>query len=217
MNRRHKAVLALSLAVAGLALLNGAKTSEALGILLIGASLAWLIGSQFVLTGAKYVWRHRIWTAIIIIVGAGAVYGWTRYHAYKIEKREAAYQAKMKPIWDCLSRNSRFTNADAECEKDPSVTLQELPVPAGLSDEPPLPEGATRTPPSLAAKAPKHVKALSETTLTTTEYGSLTCGHIRAGETAVLLVDGGLQVKIKTAGGQVGWAFSSNFEMVGGK
>jgi hypothetical protein len=60
MNTRHKTILALSLAVAGFALLHGAKISEALGIILLGASLAWLIGSHFVLGDAMFVWSHRI-------------------------------------------------------------------------------------------------------------------------------------------------------------
>jgi hypothetical protein len=86
MNRRHKTVLAVSLAVAGLALLNGATISQVLGIILVGGSLAWLIGSQFVLTGAMFVWRHRIWAAIIAAAGVGALYGWIRYEDRQTER-----------------------------------------------------------------------------------------------------------------------------------
>lgn len=93
MNRRHKTVLALSLAVAGLALLNGATILQALGTILVGGSLAWLIGSQFVLTGAMFVWRHRIWAAIIATVVAAVSYGWIRYDAYQTKKREATEAA----------------------------------------------------------------------------------------------------------------------------
>src|SRR5580704_10967192 len=90
MNNRHKTVLGLSLAIAGLALLNGAKLPEGLGIILVGGSLAWLIGSQFVLAGAMFVWRHRIWSATIAVLWVGAVYGWIRYDAYQTGKRNAA-------------------------------------------------------------------------------------------------------------------------------
>jgi len=43
-------------------------------------------------------------------------------------------------LWDCESRNSQFSNADPECEKNPSVTLQPIaqpaPPPAGFQPIP---------------------------------------------------------------------------------
>src|SRR5258708_39360 len=244
MNRRHKTVLALSLAIAGFELLDGAKISAALGINLVGASLAWLIGSQFVLASAMCVWKHRIWSAIIAILGVGAVYGWIRYDAYRAEKRKAAeeaemaaYRAKMKPFWDCESRNSQFSNADTECEKDPSVTLQLLGQHGDGSVPMSFPDGSRawvpkakvsdamhdggkllhlpQNAPSSSHSPSHHVKTLRDTELTTTEWGTLTCGRIRSGEAAVLLIDDGLQVKIKTADGQIGWASGSDFEVIG--
>ena len=197
MNKRHKTILALSLAVAGVALLNGANISEAVGIILLGASLAWLIGSHFVLASAIFVWSRRIRFAIIVVFGVGAIYGWIRYDIYRAAKRGAVARS---------------------VDIDP----QPPPTPPGFYDTPPSipppPAGATDMPPAMAAHTPtpKRVKALNDARLTTTEYGSLTCGHIRAGETAVLLIDdGGLNVKIKTADGQIGWASSSNFEVAG--
>lgn len=210
MNRRHKAVLALSLAIAGFALLNGAKLSEGLGIILIGASVAWLVGSQFVLAGAKIVWRRRILFASITVVGIAGVYGWIKYDAYQTEKQQAAYQAKMKPQLDCENRNAQFVNAATECEKNSNVTLEPVPQPTSLPT--PLPSDS----PSLPSRLPsRHVRALNDTDLNTTELGSLKCGHMRAGEIAVLLVDDNTWVKIRTGDGQVGWAFSSDFEVVG--
>jgi hypothetical protein len=79
MNRRH-------VAVAGLALLNDATISQVLGIILVGGSLAWLIGSQFVLAGAMFVWRHRVRAAIIAAAGVGALYGWIRYEDRQTER-----------------------------------------------------------------------------------------------------------------------------------
>ena len=208
MNRRHKTVFAISLAVAGLSLLNGAKLTEGLGIILVGGSIAWLVGSGFVLASAKFVWRHRVWSSIIIMLAIGAVYGWIRYDAYETEKREAAYQAKMKPVWDCERRNSQFSNADAECEKDPTVTLHPITQPAITPSYTPSPHSPVRS-------SSRHVKTLINTDLTSAEYGTLTCGHIRTGETAVLLIEDGPYVRIRTADGQVGWASGSNFEVVG--
>lgn len=82
MNARHKVVLALCLAIAGFALMTGAKISEALGILLIGASIAWLIGSIFVLTIAKSVWNHRyigLGIACLLIGVAFATWQWREH------------------------------------------------------------------------------------------------------------------------------------------
>lgn len=117
MNRRHKATLALSLAIAGLALLNGAKISEALGIILVGASLAWLIGSQLVLTGTRFVWRHRVWSAIVALLGVGAVYGWVRYDAHRTEKSEAAARAAAQS-WNRTAIRAEFVELATSDQKD---------------------------------------------------------------------------------------------------
>jgi len=152
MNRRHKIVLALSLAVAGLALWNDARISQALGIILVGGSLAWLSGSQFVLTCATFVWRHRIRSAIIAAAGVGALYGWIRYEDRKTEK----YQA----ILDCEIRNSLVPNANVECEKDPSFTFQPsaslgaVDKPAFIPDQP---YQSIPTPPARPARRGKAI------------------------------------------------------------
>ncbi len=117
LNRRHKTVLALSLAIGGLALLSGVKVSEALGIILVGASLAWFIGSQLVLAGTMFVWRHRIWSAIIAIVGIGAVYGWIRYDAYRTEQREAAAKAAAQS-WNRTAIRAEFVELATSDKKD---------------------------------------------------------------------------------------------------
>ncbi len=262
MNRRHKAVLGLAVAIAGIALTDGAKLTQALGIVLVGASLAWLVGSQFVLVcalfiwkhllnvgrsiwnrvldAAPFVWKHRTWFAIIAILGIAGVYGWIKYNAYKAEKQvkaalgaDAAYQAKMKPIWDCESRNSQFSNADTECEKDPSVVLaaprDEIGgiivgpgpidgIPVLSKQDAPLTSTVTaKDVPIPSRSSTRRVKALYDTELTTTEFGSLNCGSIRAGEIAVLLADNGSEVKIQTADGKVGWAGGGFFEIVAKK
>jgi hypothetical protein len=63
----------------------------------------------------------------------------------------------------------------------------------------------------------KKLLARYATDLSTTEYGTLTCGHVEANETVSLLQDDGMFVKVKTASGQVGWAGASSFEVVHGK
>jgi hypothetical protein len=117
MNRRHKTVLALSLAIAGLALLNGAKVSEALGTVLVGASLSWLIGSHLVLAGATFLWKHRVWSAIVAILGIGVVYGWIRYDAHRTEKSEAAAKAAAQS-WNRTAIRAEFVELATSDQKD---------------------------------------------------------------------------------------------------
>ena len=45
LNRRHKTVLFITLVATGSALLAGASLGEGLGIFILGATFAWVIGS----------------------------------------------------------------------------------------------------------------------------------------------------------------------------
>ncbi len=75
-------------------------------------------------------WRQTIKVTIGLVVvgllGIGGVYGWEKYDEYQTEKQQAAYRTKMKPVWDCTARNSKFSNAEEECEKDPAVVLHAI-------------------------------------------------------------------------------------------
>jgi hypothetical protein len=46
LNRRHKAILLLTLIATGLVLLNGIAIGEGLGIALLGVAAAWIVGSN---------------------------------------------------------------------------------------------------------------------------------------------------------------------------
>jgi len=46
LNRRHKAILFITLVMTGSALLAGARLNQAFGMLMLGAALAWLVGSE---------------------------------------------------------------------------------------------------------------------------------------------------------------------------
>lgn len=158
------------------------------------------------------LWRKAakitVWILIFAAIGAGCLYSWFKYDEHQTEKRQeaenAAYEAKMKPIRDCTARNARFSNAEEECEKDPSAVLY-------LEDsvQPVAPEkqkSETRT--------TRFVKASEDRDLTTSEFGELVCGHMKAGEVATLLNTGSYGVKVRTADGQVGWASARYFEVV---
>ncbi|MGA9392864.1 MAG: hypothetical protein WBV69_20715 [Candidatus Sulfotelmatobacter sp.] len=157
------------------------------------------------------LWRRATkitaWFVAISILGLGCIYGWLTYDAYRTKKRQdaesAEYQARMRPIWDCEARNAQFSNAETECTKNPAVVL--------TSQEPSDPYAAIAKPIAVPKANPhstsRLVKALYATDLTTTELGHLTCGHIQAGETATLLLEGqyGIAVKVRTVSGQSGW------------
>lgn len=55
----------------------------------------------------------------------------------------------MKPIWDCEARNAPFSNAEEECEKDPSVVLQPITI-APTPTKPPKPFGDAQIVPDTA-------------------------------------------------------------------
>ena len=82
LNRRHKAILFLTLVITGCALLVGAELKEALGFMMLGAALAWAIGSESAskfysglknVSGSFYKWIRL--PLVMALVGAvlGAV------------------------------------------------------------------------------------------------------------------------------------------------
>ena len=157
------------------------------------------------------LWRKAakitVWILIFAAIGGGCLYGWFKYDGYQTEKRQeaepAAYEAKMKPIRDCTARNAQFSNAKEECEKDPSVVLH-----SEEDVQPVAPKKQNRD------SRPSHfVKASNDADLTTTELGRLVCGHMKAGEVATLLSTGSFGVRVRTTGGQIGWAWARYFEV----
>jgi len=157
-------------------------------------------------------WRQAVkitvGLAVVAVLGFGGLYGWFKYDAYRSEKRQeaenAAYEAKTKPIRDCAARNAQFSNAEEECEKNSAVVL------VSKKDDPPV----VPKEPARSSSPSRHVRALSTTDLTTQEFGSLVCGHIKDGEVAALLNSGTYGVKVRTTDGQIGWAYAGFFEVV---
>jgi hypothetical protein len=68
--------------------------------------------------------------------------------------------------------------------------------------------------PSKAAARLRRVRATYDTDITTTEYGTLVCGHVAKDETVTLLAEDNVFVKVKTVTGKVGWAGSGAFQVV---
>lgn len=85
------------------------------------------------------LWRKAVkvtlWLVVCgVVIGIG-LFGWQWYTKQQAEAENAAYAARMKPTWDCETRNAQFSNATAECEKDPSVILHAItqdPTPKAL-------------------------------------------------------------------------------------
>ncbi len=157
------------------------------------------------------LWRKAakiaVWILIFVSIGCGCLYGWYKYDEHQTEKRQeaenAANETKMKPIRDCAARNAQFSNAEEECEKDPSIVLH-----SNEDVQPAAPEKRTRD-----TRPARLVKASNDVDLKTTELGSLVCGHMKAGEVATLLNSSDYGVKVRTTDGQVGWAWAGYFEV----
>jgi hypothetical protein len=76
--------------------------------------------------------KHNLWRkavkvtlwllAFCVFIGVG-VFGWRWHTQRQAEAESVAEAARMKPIWDCETRNSQFSNVIEECEKDSSVIL----------------------------------------------------------------------------------------------
>jgi len=66
---------------------------------------------------------------VLCVLAVGGFLGWQKHEDYLTEKRNAAYRPKMQPVWDCNARNSRFSNAEVECEKDSTIVLHEIQPP----------------------------------------------------------------------------------------
>jgi type II secretory pathway pseudopilin PulG len=105
----------------------------------------------------------------------------------------------------------------AACEADPSVTVTEpVPPPGYILDNQqtsPVTLDFSKAVPLKGSKL-RRVRALQDADLTTQAYGSLTCGHVKAGESLTLLADEGTVIRVRTVGGQVGWSAAMYFESI---
>ena len=119
-----------SLAITGLALLNGATIAQSLGIILLGGGLAWLIGSQFVLAGAMFHLEASN-------LGGNYRCGWWWSFIRLHQIQHSAKNFKRQAIYECEERNNFIANSPAECEKDPSVTTERIQgLPPGFTIDP---------------------------------------------------------------------------------
>lgn len=75
LNRRHKAILFITLVMTGSALLAGAQLNEGLGIFILGATLAWLIGSRAAARAFHFLkvfpGKTWPWTRVLILMLLG--------------------------------------------------------------------------------------------------------------------------------------------------
>ena len=165
-----------------------------------------------------------------------------KQQAAEAAAQQAQQAALEKRVKTCLTRNGAGewvdVNLQQECEQDPDTQPPCWSKPDAKGEQfdlnnsydlsgkrlPPAPSTSCVPlvqKPKKAAPAinwdkyiERHVKALYGTDIVTTEFGSLTCGHVEEGEVVTLLDDEGDNVKVKTAKGRVGWAEASQFEVV---
>jgi len=180
---------------------------EALSIALVLIFVMWLIDKH-------NAWKRTGKIALVVVAlavfGLGGVYGWAYYEDWKATKARAAVDAAAAAQHDAQVKAciARFPNADqfdrAACEVNPDSIPQSNVDPYA---------GIATTPPKRPAPL-HHVRSTNDADLMTTEYGALICGHVKAGQVAVLIQDDGTFIKVKTSSGQVGWSAAYLFEKV---
>lgn len=93
LNRRHKAVLFLTLVMTGSSLLAGATLTEAVGMLMLGGALAWLVGSEAVVRAYQYVRtlpgiiRPWLRTLLLMLLGGCLLVGvavWSNFNSFVV-------------------------------------------------------------------------------------------------------------------------------------
>ena len=91
LNRRHKAILFVTIVLTGCALLSGASLNQGLGTLLLGSAFAWVIGSEAANRVIRYVpripGRSWPWLRIPVFVAlAGGLLAviaiWSNYNPF---------------------------------------------------------------------------------------------------------------------------------------
>jgi hypothetical protein len=93
LNRRHKAVLFLTLVMAGSSLLAGATLTEAVGMLMLGGAFAWLVGSEAVVRAYQNVRtlpgiiRPWLRTLLLMVLGGCLLVGvavWSNFTSFLV-------------------------------------------------------------------------------------------------------------------------------------
>jgi hypothetical protein len=143
-------------------------------------------------------WRQAVKLVIGFVVlgllGLGGLYSWQKYDEYRTQQEQAAYELKMKPFSDCVARNSQFSNASEECEKDPAVLLHPI-QPANLPAPIPLvssPKPKSRSALGWAVVADDFTDIYKRCYFNT---GSLPCG---IDETTVAMLHKGDRIRLLT-------------------
>jgi len=91
LNKRHKTILFVTIVMTGSALLAGARPNEALGMLMLGAAFAWLIGGETALRAYNYMLRipgrSWPWVRVLLLMVLGglllvAVALWSNFNSF---------------------------------------------------------------------------------------------------------------------------------------
>jgi uncharacterized membrane protein YqjE len=128
LNRRHKVTLFLTVLLAGIAALNGAKMMQVVGILLLGLALAWAFGSD-----SRVV--HWLFLSLGVLLACGTVgLGWyvhqsdTDLYAQKV----AAFEQRIPEL---AKEYPLHKNGQIILDKDLQPYLVKNPKAAGLPPE----------------------------------------------------------------------------------
>jgi len=93
LNKRQKVILFITLVITGTALLAGARLTESVGMLMLGAALAWLIGSETAfrtydhlrkLPGKVWPWLRLLLAAVFAGCVLVAVGVWSQFNSFLV-------------------------------------------------------------------------------------------------------------------------------------
>lgn len=115
LNTRHKAVLFVTLVLAGSGLLAGARLNEALGIVMLGAALAWAVGSgtasraYLYLRGVPGMVWPLVRILLLMVLGGCLLVGvavWTNFNSFLVVASLTLFGMLISPFGHLPSQRS---------------------------------------------------------------------------------------------------------------
>lgn len=115
LNKRHKAILFITLVMTGSTLLAGVRLNEALGILILGISLAWLLGSEAAFLSYQRIRTlpGKIWPLLleVLFMAVGGcllvlVAFWSNFNSFIVAAALSVYGMLVSPMRQLLTQRT---------------------------------------------------------------------------------------------------------------
>ena len=127
LNRRHKAVIFVSLIGAGLVLMDDGSLGEGLGVILIGVAFAWAVGSDY-----RPVHVALLLTGIIMALGGPIMAGWIDHHSAIVSYQSAVTKNSERMASFMSDQEAEHKHYEQEVER--AAREKKPPPPFDLSE-----------------------------------------------------------------------------------